>query len=830
MTEQEDYSSLSLLERVVHKMWKVRLEAYEEMSRLFSISTSEQDSIFRPFLLDVGLWKKIIIDSNVFAQEAGVKALKDFLEFCGKEACIKTRSTVIPCIVEKCLTSVRHGTRQKSIEVILLYVELDSPDPVLDDLFPGLNSKFPKLVAATANSIKEIYRLFGLKTVNPKPVFKILPKLFAHSDNNVRKEATELSVILYSWLGDIVKSTLFSELKHVQIKELETFFEGVKVGEVSQERYLRSQRQILLEESSETILKDNGTESIDFFDSIEPVKILNKIPKDFSYQLMSTKWKDRKDALDFLYSVCKVPRIMEDDYSDIIHLLAKSIKDVNISVAIVASNCIEAFARGLRKGFARYKSIILGPIMEKLKEKKVTVIEALSNALDAIYDSTSLSDVLDDILEFLKHKNPQIRSGVLLFLVRCLKSTSIYPKALEIKLIAESCKTLLGDTFELVRNSSAEVIGTLMKIVGERQMNYILDDVDDLRRAKIKEYFELAEVKVKVENFKHSDAFSDPKLNKFNVSGKLVSKMPLSDTKKTLLKPLSFKQKDSQISSKQAASSTFRLSSVNANNLGTRSDLKHLSSRKSISSQNIKRDKDLDSSSKAVKSADSMLQTPVKIVGQVIESNCLSVTDKQELEELRREKLRVNDKLQKDALEKRNLLNEINSLQLKNAQLIDDHTRDILQIKSNEVQLLRAKNEIEMLKSQLSLLRKELDQSRLNSFNRSINLQNFSVNDDKSEDFSLNINDSSSTNSPKQNNPHSVIVDNSVSEIEKENNHSKFSIFSKYGNGFSSSSLGYFNTSFGKSDDVSTWDSAADLTARLKQRIEQMKRADTRQH
>lgn len=821
MTE-EDYSSLSLPERVVHKVWKVRLEAYEEMSKLFSISTSEKDPIFRPFLLDVGLWKKISTDSNVFAQEAGIKALKDFLEFCGKEACIKTRNIVIPSIVEKCLISARSGTRQKSIDVILLYVELDSPGPVFDDLLPSLNAKLPKLVAATTNVIKEIYRLFGAKTVDPKFVLKILPKLFAHSDNNVRKEATELAVILYSWLGDMVKSSLFLELKHVQIKELESFFEKVEVGKVSQERYLRSQQQNSFEDSSRVAFQDNDSESTDFFDSIEPINILSKIPKNFGDQLASPKWKDRKDALDALYSVCKVSRIAEDDYSDIIRLLAKSIKDVNISVVIVAGNCVEAFARGLRKGFIKYKSIILGPIMEKLKERKVTVLEALTSAIDAIFNSTSLTDVLDEILEFLKHKNPQIRSETLLFLARCLKCTCIYPKALEIKLIAESSKILLGDTFEFVRNSSAEVIGTLMKIVGERQMNFILDGVDDLRRAKVREYFESVKVKVKPEKSEHS--FSSFKANKVNMHGKLTSKM-FNETKKSLLKPLSSKQKDFQ-----TLKSSSESCSTNANHLRIGSISKFPSSRSSISSQCTKSEDIVNVSPKLVKSLGSLQQTPVKLVEHVNKLNDLSIIDKQKLEELKEENLRLDERLQKEILEKKNLLNEINSLQLKNAQLIDDHTRDILQIKATETQLTRAKNEIEMMKSQLLLLRKELDQIRSSTSNKFTNFEDLGSNEDKIQSSS-NINDSNSNNSPKQNRQINVSAIGSDLDIEKENNRSKFYISNKYCNGMSlSSSFEYFNTSFGKSDNITNWDSAADLTARLKERIEQMKRADMRQH
>jgi hypothetical protein len=68
----------------------------------------------------------------------------------------------------------------------------------------GLNAKQPKAVAAAASAINEAlvyvscysildiaqqhYRAFGVKVVPPGPIFKILPKIFGHSDKNVRAE------------------------------------------------------------------------------------------------------------------------------------------------------------------------------------------------------------------------------------------------------------------------------------------------------------------------------------------------------------------------------------------------------------------------------------------------------------------------------------------------------------------------------------------------------------------------------------------------------------------------------------------------------------------
>jgi hypothetical protein len=92
--------------------------------------------------------------------------------------------------------------------------------------------------------MKEIYRQFGTRTVNPKVALKQLPKLFAHSDKTVRAEASAFAVVLYTWLGDAIRPSL-SELKPLQLKELDEAFATVEAGKATQERYLRSQKPAL---------------------------------------------------------------------------------------------------------------------------------------------------------------------------------------------------------------------------------------------------------------------------------------------------------------------------------------------------------------------------------------------------------------------------------------------------------------------------------------------------------------------------------------------------------------------------------------------------------
>ena len=99
--------------------------------------------------------------------------------------------------------------------------------------------------------------------------------------------------------------------------------------------------------------------------------------------------------------------------------------------------------------------------------------------------------------EGFKHKNPQVKAESLRFLIRCLRTTPTPPTKPEIQIVGEATTKLLGDTAEPVRAAAQEALGTLMKIIGERAMIQFLDPVDDIRKAKIREFFEKAEVKAK---------------------------------------------------------------------------------------------------------------------------------------------------------------------------------------------------------------------------------------------------------------------------------------------------------------------------------------------
>lgn len=138
-------------------------------------------------------------------------------------------------------------------------------------------------------------------------------------------------------------------------------------------------------------------------------------------------------------------------------------------------------------------------LLEKFKEKKPNVVTALREAIDAIYASTSLEAQQESIVEALANKNPSVKSETALFLARALTRTQ--PTALNkklLKLLATSLVKTLNESDPTVRDSSAEALGTLMKLMGDKAVTPLLAEVDPLKMGKIKECHDKAEIKIKV--------------------------------------------------------------------------------------------------------------------------------------------------------------------------------------------------------------------------------------------------------------------------------------------------------------------------------------------
>ncbi|TPX57138.1 hypothetical protein PhCBS80983_g04029 [Powellomyces hirtus] len=497
---EEDFTSLPLPDRLVHKSWKARQGAYDELATLFATLDPDDDNAYRKWQ---DYLKKMVSEANAVAQESGLAAVLAWVA--NAPSASKTRGVIASMVVDKCMGSTRAGTRQKALDILLMYMEIDVADPVIEEIIPGLNHKTPKNVIACVNALREALHQFGSGVVNVRPLLKQLSKIFDHKDKNVRAEGTNLAIELYRWLGSAMNNSL-NDLKPVQIKELQDQFDALPQEKAVPERLLRSEQAKIQSQgpvedggAAEDTGEPSGVEEpdpVDPYTLVDPVNILDKLPKNFYEELGSKKWQERKEALITLLGIAQQPRLEDGRYGELVSVLGKKMADVNVVVMTLAANCVQAIATGLRSGFAQYRGMVIHPLLEKFKEKKQHVVDALRGAVDAVYASVSMSEVVEDIVTYSTHKNPQVRSETLQWAVRCLKTTRKLPPKPEIKTLSEAFVKSLEDGDNVVRESAAEALGTLMKVVSERVLTVYLDKLDNIKTAKVKEYCDKAEVKL----------------------------------------------------------------------------------------------------------------------------------------------------------------------------------------------------------------------------------------------------------------------------------------------------------------------------------------------
>ncbi|RMY22077.1 hypothetical protein D0865_16578, partial [Hortaea werneckii] len=364
--------------------------------------------------------------------------------------------------------------------------------------------------------------------------------------------------------------------------------------------------------------------------------------------------------------------------------------------------------------------------------------------------STSLSDIQAEVLEALKNKNPQIKEHSAKFLIRCLKATRDAPSLEQTKELSEAGKKLLTESVATLRDAGAEILGVLWKIMTDRNMLNHLDGLDDIRKNKIKEFSDAAEVKAKWK----PKAAPPPKaaaapagkkpapggkrpaapgLKKPAAPAKAASPPPAEDpgelkpraTSRPGAKPGGIKPPGSGL--KGPSGLTKPGSGLKAPGAGTASPKRQGvvmdeappavpkpaglgGAGRGLAGRPLGKPAAAaaapPSPSRNVSSSED--QTP----SQPASSSGLSSIERQELHDLRAEVDLLRNQTSDLRQDKMKLTSQLAELQVQNAQLIEDHTRDVLQIKAKETQLTRARSDAEAADERAGSLGREVERMK----------------------------------------------------------------------------------------------------------------------
>ncbi|XP_023365857.1 cytoskeleton-associated protein 5 [Otolemur garnettii] len=452
MGDDSEWLKLPVDQKCEHKLWKARLSGYEEALKIFQKIKDEKSPEWSKFL---GLIKKFVTDSNAVVQLKGLEAALVYVE--NAHVAGKTTGEVVSGVVSKVFNQPKAKAKELGIEICLMYIEIEKGEAVQEELLKGLDNKNPKIVVACIETLRKALRC------------------------------------------------LFSKVEANALKELEEEWVKLPTGATKPSRFLRSQQELEAKLEQQQSAGgdaegggDDGDEvpQIDAYELLEAVEILSKLPKDFYDKIEAKKWQERKEALEAIEVLVKNPKLEAGDYADLVKALKKVVgKDTNVMLVALAAKCLTGLAVGLRKKFGQYAGHVVPTILEKFKEKKPQVVQALQEAIDAIFLTTTLQNISEDVLAVMDNKNPTIKQQTSLFIARSFRhcTASTLPKSL----LKPFCAALLkhiNDSAPEVRDAAFEALGTALKVVGEKAVNPFLADVDKLKLDKIKECSEKVEL------------------------------------------------------------------------------------------------------------------------------------------------------------------------------------------------------------------------------------------------------------------------------------------------------------------------------------------------
>ncbi|OIT28615.1 protein mor1 [Nicotiana attenuata] len=481
-------------ERFAHKNWKVRNDANIDLAAVCDSITDPKDPRLREF---GPLFRKTVADSNAPVQEKALDALICYLKAADADAG-RYAKEVCDAVVAKCLTG-RPKTVEKAQMVFLLWIELEAVEAFLDAMEKAIKNKVAKAVVPAIDVMFQALSEFGAKIIPPKRILKMLPELFDHQDQNVRASSKGLTLELCRWISkETVKSILFEKMRDTMKKELEAELVNV-TGTAKPTRKIRSEqdKEPELEVVSDAVAAGPSEESaadvpqeIDEYDLVDPVDILTPLEKTGFWEgVKAAKWSERKEAVAELTKLASTKKIAPGDFTEICRTLKKLITDVNIAVAVEAIQAIGNLARGLRTHFSGSSRFLLPVLLEKLKEKKPTLTDALTQTLQAMHKSGCLilTDIVEDVKTATKNKVPLVRSLTLNWVTFCIETSN---KAVILKAHKEYvpiCMESLNDGTPEVRDAAFSALAAVAKSVGMRPLEKSLEKLDDVRKKKLSE-------------------------------------------------------------------------------------------------------------------------------------------------------------------------------------------------------------------------------------------------------------------------------------------------------------------------------------------------------
>ncbi|CAD8141973.1 unnamed protein product [Paramecium octaurelia] len=421
--QQFDKVDLPLKQRIKSKVWKVRLQAYEELA-------NEQEIEYECIL-------QITQDIHVQCQEKALQiALKYFEQHHQLES--SQQKEIIKVLIEKVL--IQQKLKQNGYQLAIILFPY-CKQAIFEIIIAELTHKNPKIVQATISLLLELLQQYGVKKLdNLKPFFPILSKLTEAQQTTIKADAISFYKEVTRWFG----------------KNIEAFFSGL--NEKLQQELKKIAETITEVQKAPSQDGDFETGNQQLYDLAEAVEVFPKFTDSWCEKVFQLeKWQEKKEQLENLQKACSVTKMIPSpNVYSIVQLLKKLINEQNIAICLMSIKIAGLLANGLRKNFGQYVKILIQPLFARLKDKKQSIVDDTITSLKKFFYCCTLDDLFEEIKALIEDKASSPKLNAFLLVEYCLDEIAKdkLVKLQCIKQLVPICKKLSDDGNAEVRSKA----------------------------------------------------------------------------------------------------------------------------------------------------------------------------------------------------------------------------------------------------------------------------------------------------------------------------------------------------------------------------------------
>ncbi|CAK90740.1 unnamed protein product (macronuclear) [Paramecium tetraurelia] len=498
--QQFDKVDLPLKQRIKSKVWKVRLQAYEELA-------NEQEIEYECIL-------QITQDIHVQCQEKALQiALKYFEQHHQLES--SQQKEIIKVLIEKVL--IQQKLKQNGYQLAIILFPY-CKQAIFEIIIAELTHKNPKIVQATISLLLELLQQYGVKKLdNLKPFFPILSKLTEAQQTTIKVDAISFYKEVTRWFG----------------KNIEAFFSGL--NEKLQQELKKIAETITEVQKAPSQDGDFETGNQQLYDLAEAVEVFPKFTDSWCEKVFQLeKWQEKKEQLENLQKACSVTKMIPSpNVYSIVQLLKKLINEQNIAICIMSIKIAGLLANGLRKNFGQYVKILIQPLFARLKDKKQSIVDDTIISLKKFFHCCTLDDLFEEIKALLDDKASSPKLNAFLLVEYCLDEITKdkLVKLHCIKQLVPICKKLSDDGNAEVRSKAIMLLAKVSVQLYNGSMARQIQRETNLQSIKPKLTFILKELKLYKAIVQKSNVHRNQLNNKIKKISNKINKSLLQNQK-----------------------------------------------------------------------------------------------------------------------------------------------------------------------------------------------------------------------------------------------------------------------------------------------------------